>query len=361
MVINTFLIQCIHGKDIQGEGSLVDNPTQELEQHGNARPQRAFRWIWLAWLLAPLLLWLAIRQAPLEGVWQAVLRLKVWQLAVLMGVNLLILSAQSGRLWLILRAFGQRVPFFSVMGCRLAGFALSYFTPGPQVGGEPLQVFLLKKKHGTPTTSGVASVFLDKVLEILANFTFLTLGLAVAALSNQAVGKVSPWFWLFLPLVAIIPALHLFLVLRGGQPLTQVLGRLQRRFHASWLGSAVEHAGHAEREIEIFYREKPSDFFQVIGLTVLDWALLIGEFTLILSFLGAAVSLGQAIVILTAARIAFLMPSPGGIGTLEASQVFALGAAGFNPGIGLAVSLVMRARDLSLGLAGLWIGGWDSR
>ena len=96
-------------------------------------------------------------------------------------------------------------------------------------------------------------------------------------------------------------------------------------------------------------------------MTSLDWALLIGEFSLILYFLGAAASLGQAIVILTAARIAFLMPSPGGLGTLEASQVFALGAAGFNPGIGLAVSLVMRARDLSLGLAGLWIGGWASR
>ena len=108
-------------------------------------------------------------------------------------------------MWLILRAFGQRVPFFSVMGLRLAGFALSYFTPGPQVGGEPLQVFLLKKRHAIPTTAGVASVFLDKLFEILANFTFLVLGLAVAALSSQAVGKVSPWFWLFLPLVADPP------------------------------------------------------------------------------------------------------------------------------------------------------------
>jgi uncharacterized membrane protein YbhN (UPF0104 family) len=82
------------------------------------------------------------------------------------------------------------------------------------------------------------------------------------------------------------------------------------------------------------------------------------EYWLMLIFLGGPVTVGQTIILLTAARIAFLLPSPGGLGTLEASQLLAFSAVCLNPAIGISLSLLIRARDVTLGSVGLW---WSSR
>ena len=50
------------------------------------------------------------------------------------------------------------------------------------------------------------------------------------------------------------------------------------------------------------------------------------------------------------------MPLPGGLGTVEAAQMLALTQLGFDPAIGLSASLLIRGRDVLLGLAGLWWG-----
>jgi hypothetical protein len=53
-----------------------------------------------------------------------------------------------------------------------------------------------------------------------------------------------------------------------------------------------------------------------------------------------------------------MTPIPAGLGLLEASQVMALQRFGFSAAIGLSASLLIRGRDLALGLTGLWLGGW---
>ena len=110
-----------------------------------------------------------------------------------------------------------------------------------------------------------------------------------------------------------------------------------------------------------FCRERPADLARLIGISVLTWITSVAEFHFLLHFLGVPSGLAQTVGILTAARLAFLLPLPGGLGALEASQYFALQAAGFDPALGLAASLIIRARDISLAALGLWIGGWNSR
>jgi uncharacterized membrane protein YbhN (UPF0104 family) len=51
------------------------------------------------------------------------------------------------------------------------------------------------------------------------------------------------------------------------------------------------------------------------------------------------------------------MPLPGGLGALEASQVFALGRFGISAGVALGVALLMRGRDLLIGGIGLLLAG----
>jgi len=65
----------------------------------------------------------------------------------------------------------------------------------------------------------------------------------------------------------------------------------------------------------------------------------------------------QAATALVAARIAILLPMPAGLGALEASQALAMSSLGLDPAYGVAIALLIRGRDVLLGLSGLALGG----
>jgi uncharacterized membrane protein YbhN (UPF0104 family) len=75
--------------------------------------------------------------------------LSLGSILLLLAVNVIVVVSFSGRWWLILRAQGQRLPYWSLAGYRLAGFGITYFTPGPQLGGEP-QVYLITHREHVP-------------------------------------------------------------------------------------------------------------------------------------------------------------------------------------------------------------------
>ena len=67
-----------------------------------------------------------------------------WHEGLLFGVlNLFILAAMCWRWSFILHQLQFPVPFGSLILYRMGANTLSYVTPGPQFGGEPLQVYCL--------------------------------------------------------------------------------------------------------------------------------------------------------------------------------------------------------------------------
>jgi uncharacterized membrane protein YbhN (UPF0104 family) len=77
------------------------------------------------------------------------------------------------------------------------------------------------------------------------------------------------------------------------------------------------------------------------------------EFALIANFLGIRLPFWQVVSAWTAGWLALLVPLPGGLGALEASEVFALGAFGVSAALAIGVTLVMRGRDVLIGGLGL--------
>ncbi len=312
----------------------------------------------LVWLLVPLLLWWVVRSVPLGRIWAALSGLGWPQIAALLALNTLVLLSFSGRWWTILRGQGTRIPYLALTGYRLAAFGVSYFTPGPQLGGEPLQAYLLKRRQGVPGATATASVALDRLLEIVVNFAFLFTGVSLT-LQQRAFGGQLGWEALALALVLLSLPVGFLVALWGGlHPLSWLAG------HApGWLRNldgyqvVSDLVNTSEAEAARFCRERPLHVVAALMMSLLSWALLLVEVWLALRFLGLGLSPLQLVVILTAARIAFLLPLPGGLGTLEASQVLAFQALGFDPALGLTFSLVVRARDVLFGAIGLWWGG----
>ncbi|MCA2002612.1 MAG: flippase-like domain-containing protein, partial [Chloroflexi bacterium] len=123
------------------------------------------------------LLYFALRNAPLTEIWAALRRLQGWQLLALLGLNGVIYSFITLRWQLIIRAEKQDVRFLPLLAARVAAFGVSYFTPGPQVGGEPVQVLYLQRNYGLTYVRAVSTVVMDKLLEFLAGFVLLGFGL----------------------------------------------------------------------------------------------------------------------------------------------------------------------------------------
>jgi uncharacterized membrane protein YbhN (UPF0104 family) len=120
---------------------------------------------------------------------------------------------------------------------------------------------------------------------------------------------------------------------------------------------ALRVAAEAEEQAAAFCRARPDIVLAALGVSLGAWVLIVVEYVVLLRLLGLTLSLPQALAALTAARIAFLMPAPGGLGTLEASQALAMQALGIDPAYGIAAGLVIRGRDVLFAGTGLLLGG----
>jgi uncharacterized protein (TIRG00374 family) len=311
------------------------------------------RVLWLLpWLAGGALLLLTIRLISLEEIVATLRRLQAWQIGVLILANGFVLATITGRWWVLLRGLGHDIPFLRLFFYRLASFGLSYFTPGPHVGGEMLQVLLIEKGHSVPRSNSLAAVTLDKAIEFSVNLTFLLLGI-IAALQWRVVPRESAQQALGLAAALLaLPLLYLGATVRGYFPATRAVGWLGRRWGRA--AAAAETLGLSEAQVGRYFQTAPRPFIVALLITLAGWVGIIVEYGLMIRFLGVNLTLPQLVTALTAARISILLLLPAGLGALEASQAMAFGVLGLDPAVGLSASLLIRARDTLLGLIGLW-------
>jgi uncharacterized protein (TIRG00374 family) len=312
----------------------------------------------LAWLLALGLLGYALLQIPLEEIWRVLQNLSMLQILILLLVNSAIILLFGGRWWLILRAQGYSIPYFYLARYRLTAFAVSYFTPGPHFGGEPLQVYSVQKNHGVPGPAALAALSLDKLLELIANFSFLAFGVASVLLLGTFGGVVRTTGLPFVLVLLAIPVLYMAALFANRLPLSNLARRMPAKGKWQKFSEAIIES---EQMMAHFCREQPGVMVLAFGLSGFVWMLLVFEYWLALSFLGLSLGFWEIIAVMTAARAALLTPLPGAIGVLEYGQVLAMQALNYDPALGISIGLIIRARDVSFGLLGLWLGGWIKR
>ena len=302
------------------------------------------------------LLYFSLRNAPLTEIWNALRSLKLRQIALLLFINFLVVLCMTARWWLIVRAENRRVPFWPLVGYRLSAFGVSYFTPGPQVGGEPLQIIHLQKNYGLTYARAASAVIMDKLLEFLVNFLLLSVG-AWAIVRVGLVAYNGSRLALSLTGLAVLltwPLVHILLMYNGFHPIAAIL-RGQPFLHKK--NKAVRLIIASEQMAASFCQRHLRALFSAVFISILAVTGMVIEYYLMVNFLHIRLSALQIFAALTAQQIAFLMPLPGGLGALEASQVFVLGAFGQNASTAISLTLLMRARDLLNGGVGLLFAG----
>jgi len=313
----------------------------------------------LFWLPVPLLLLWSLRGLNWRLVGALLSRLGAPQLTALAVLNLLFLLVLSLRWGWILHGLGRHLRCTDLprlAAWRLAGFAVSYLTPGPQFGGEPLQVLLAGRRGGISYETGSASLLLDKSYELAGNFAFLAVGAAAAAALPGLVPQRLIGLLAAVSLLAFLPAAYLLAITRGFRPLTRLLGllaKLLRRGGRS--GNLQALAIRVEQAVAGYSRRGVRLTGELLIFFVLVWGLAVAETMLVLRFLGLVLSWREVVLVLAAGKLSFLLPIPGALGALEAAQRLAFTLLDRAPEAAVSLLVYIRVRDLLLVLAGLGV------
>ena len=273
----------------------------------------------------------------------------LWTVPVLVALHLVQLLL-SGIAWRTL--FASRVcpglgTFFRL---RLIREGIDSLLPVAQIGGEVIGARLLTAT-GSPAALAGASVVVDLTLELVGQILFLLAGLAALACLPGQTG----WF-LWLEVVAgagLIVAAFLLAQRQGVLRLIEIAVRgLAERF-PTLQGASIEGLHTAALG---FYGRKAL-LLRAVLIHAVSWSLGTAETWLVLHAVGAAVTPLQALVVeslgMAARSAGFAVPAA--LGVQEGGFMLAAAAVGVSPELALALSLVKRAREIVVGLAGLFL------
>jgi uncharacterized protein (TIRG00374 family) len=315
-------------------------------------------WRGLLLILGLALVWQTLRGMPWGEAWGQLTGIGPDGILILLGLNIAMLPLMTVRWWQLLQALGAPVGLCTVCAYRFAGNAVSYLTPGPHFGGEPLLVYLLRQRQGIPLPVAAASVALDRILELWASIVVLSCSLIM--LTVKATGPFAGrWALpLAITLVAAVAAL-LGALCMGKRPLSRLYAWFMRSCgmaHGAPTGFAGRlhetlQQGEALTESLLHRHRRP--FFLANLCSLGHWLGVFVEFWLMAALLGHSLSFLQLLSVVMAARLAFLTPLPAGLGVLESALPWVTAALGLGSVLGLSLCLLIRVRDILFSLAGL--------
>lgn len=289
---------------------------------------KKFRWlIFLAGIavLAGLAVW-----AGLPAIGRAFAILGAAGFLVIVLAHLPLVGLMGLAWWSIGRAAGRLAGF---VAARLARDAVAELLPFSQLGGFAAGVRVLSLT-GVPARAAAHSLFADLLMEFLAKLPYALAGLGLLAWLRP--GNALPSY-VVLTIAALVGVAFVLWLCRG------LFSRFVPRILGRWLGPDSEPLPKLDQLLA-------SGLLHILG-----WTLGGVEAWVTLRLVGISVSVAQALAIdsLVTSLRTFGFFVPAALGVQEAAYVLVCGLFGLPPGVAMAFSLVRRARDLLLGLAGL--------
>lgn len=320
--------------------------------------QRAAFFTLLLWLIAVALAAWTLAQLPLADITHSISSLSAVQWIFWLGLNALIIVVLGLRWQLLTQALAAPVNLLKLLLIRQAGQAVSFITPGPQFGGEPLQIYWLYK-YGLPLRTALLSLGLDRFFELWVNFSVLLLAVLLLLAGVGDIIKynaIGDWQTALLPLLIFLGLMFslVWILLKQPQWINNRLERIAARWqHNHRLNNINQHWQSLGDDLRTALRTQKIRFSFALLLSVLGWVGLLGELYLILHLVGIEANVHSFLIILVAMRMALLLPMPGGVGTLEASVLWSFHTLGLPASAALGLIALMRVRDAIVLLIGL--------
>lgn len=308
----------------------------------------------LLWVLALSLAAWTLWQLPLGDILSRLSLLEWRDWLLWLSVNIAILYLAVKRWQLLGRALGASLSLTRLFRLRQAGSAVSFLTPGPHFGGEPLQLYWLYRDCGLALHRAVAMLGLDRFMETGTNIAVLLAG--VLLLLGTTILPAGEWLQISAILAVLLTVMLIaaMLVLRHPTWLAMRFRPLAQRWRrgdepdeteSGWLALV----GLLRRALSC-HRTR---LWLALLLSLGGWGALLVELVLLLHLLGVSPSPTDTVLIMVGMRLAMLLPVPGGIGTIEASLLWSFRLLGLPVSAAAGLIALIRLRDALVLLIGL--------
>jgi len=311
----------------------------------------------LSLVLGIVLLIVVLSQFPIGDVFDKFKEAKLIYLLYYLLSVFGILFFATLRWYNILLSQKVNINFWRLFAYRLVGSAMSYLTPGPKVGGEFFQSAAMRKEK-ISFTQRLSSIVIDRTVELSSSGFFFIIG----AIVGVAFLPFNLDFGTRAILISVcIVALYLiylfFKQVFSGKSVFHSLFRMFKLHRFKKLEKYEQKVIDFERYVIDFYSRDRKHFFISIALTFFTWIGMFAEYYFLLKMFGVSASLLSIFMVVSFVGLAYLLPMPMALGTLEAGQVSAFAIIQASTAIGIGVALIIRAKDIILSLIGVFFMG----
>jgi putative membrane protein len=250
--------------------------------------------------------------------------------------------------WLLFPASG-RLPLRVAVLFRFVREAVNTLLPLTQIGGDIIGARLLTFR-AIPGPLAAASMIIDVLMQAATQFLFAGFGLVtlIALGADRTVaGTVATGLALATPLLG-----GFYLAQRGGGHRLRRIGLGRLKGDASWRVLGTVDAVY--QCLSTIYAQR-SNLVASSLVHMAGWLLGVAEVVIVLDCMGHPVTIAEALVVesLVQAVRAAAFAIPSALGAQEAGLILLCGIFGIPPDQALALSLIMRAAELVVGVPGL--------
>jgi len=256
-----------------------------------------------------------------------------------------VVVAMLGTAWLSLIPGAQPRDALTYVLGRQTRDSAGDILPFSQLGGIVIGARAVILRGVSPPLA-FASAITDVTTELMAQIVFVLIGIALCIAQLRASAATAPYVdGLILGTLLLVPGIAAFVVLqqRGSQLARNLAGR--------FLPAAIEHTAAFSDQMRAMYASK-TRLAASSTIHLLSWVASAGLIWLSVRLIGARIDFFSCIAIeaLLAALRSATVFIPAAIGVQEAGYAALMPLFGLGPEIGLAVSLLKRARDIVIGV-----------
>ncbi|PIS17360.1 MAG: hypothetical protein COT59_01055 [Candidatus Nealsonbacteria bacterium CG09_land_8_20_14_0_10_42_14] len=296
-----------------------------------------------------LLIWV-IRFLGWEEIKSAFLIFTGWHGMIILFLTFLMLFFGMWKWQVILKNQGHKLSHRELLGPYLAGFSLVYLFPMIVLGGEIFRGYILKEKHAVTRQKAIASILIDKILELTSFLIAIIVGLFFfffkTGLPSRNLGIIFGVVILFLVLAA---AFFYFKIFKR-----ESIARFFNKFLIKKFPNQ-ESLIEIENEVFHFFKFKKKGLWQASALAFLRVAVTWLRCWVLILFLGKNVGIFSALSVLGFYYFVLMIPIPTALGSHEIIQTFSFQALGIGASIAPAFTMIQRAAELILAFIGLAI------
>jgi len=297
-----------------------------------------------------LFVWI-IKMVGWQEIKRAFLVFTGWQGLVIFGLTLLMMLLGNWKWKEILKGENVKISFRNLLNPYLAGFSVMFLAPILLLGGEIFRGYVLKKNNSIPWSKGMASVFIDRILEWTTNLVVIFFGvlffLYTIGLPPRNLGIIFGGVFLFF-------AIGIFTFYFKTIKRESMARSLLRIFSLERLNH-VNSILDIEKEIFNFFKPQKTAIWRAFSLSFLRAAAMYLRAWFLILFLGKSIGTLPALSILGFTYLAVMIPIPTALGSHEAIQIFAFNSLGLGLSMATAFTMIIRGAELIIALVGVVI------